>query len=78
MIIDVPDELVNDFMRFLDVAQASFTEEEIAGFAAGERRVLTFVECLLKGERSMRWQNRREREEATRAFQQVCGLGAKP
>jgi hypothetical protein len=45
--IEVPEELWDSFLIFLDVAQSRFTKEEIADFPETEQRVIDFVDSLL-------------------------------
>ena len=48
MQLNVPDHLWDDFLRFLDIAQSQFTEEDVANFHSQELKVLKLVEGWLK------------------------------
>ena len=74
MVIEIPDELAEDFLRFLDVAQASLTEEQVQKLPEGEREVLNLVQLLLGGKASLRFETVKKRNEAVRALSAALGL----
>lgn len=69
MQITIPDHLKDDFLRFLDVAQSSFTDEDVANFHEGELEVLKLVEDLveanLDGGAAKRYPTHAEKREAS-------------
>jgi hypothetical protein len=60
MQIEIPDELYEDFVKFLDMAQASFTEEEIESFSENEKKLIKWVETFLGEKKSSRFKNQEE------------------
>ena len=73
MTIKVPKELIDDFLAFLDIAQASYAEEDVRDFSVSERKVLNFVEKLLGNKKSKRFATKMERAEAATNFLRVTG-----
>lgn len=55
MTIEIPDDIYEDFLNFLDVAQASmFTEAEVSTLPESEQCCLKFIEQLLDGRMTQR------------------------
>ena len=73
MKIDVPDEIVNDFLNLLDIAQSAITQEEIVHFSDGEKKCLIWIENLLGNRASCRWKTRKEMKEIAKSFNYVFG-----
>lgn len=48
MQINVPNDLEDNFITFLDLAQSGFTEKEEENFSPGERKCLAFIRNLIK------------------------------
>lgn len=46
--IKVPDRLYKDFITFLDIAQSSYTDEDLQTFSKNELKVIDFIEKLVK------------------------------
>ena len=74
MIIEVPDELAEDFLTFLDVAQSSFTEDQVRKFSEGEQKILEIVQLLLGDRTTSRFETVKARMEAARALAGALGL----
>jgi len=69
MIIQVPDEIAEEFLDFLDVAQAGFlTDEDVDTFSDEEKAVVKFVEDLLADRKSGRFPTREARNKALASF----------
>lgn len=60
MMLQIPDKIYETFLNFLDLAQASFSEEQIARMSELEKQTLIWVENLLGNSRSMRLTRVRE------------------
>lgn len=73
MKIEVPKNLITDFLVFLDIAQASYAEEDVRDFSASEKRVLKFVEGILGKKKSKRFITKMERAEVARNFLRATG-----
>lgn len=56
----IPRELWEDFLRFLDVAQCGFTEDDVANFSPNEFAVLQMVERWIKHGVVEHWVNGEE------------------
>ena len=48
MKIVVPDDISDEFLIFLDIAQSSFSVEDVEKFSKKERKTLRFIERLIK------------------------------
>jgi len=55
MQIEIPDELYEEFIRFLDVAQASFTEEEVKNLTENEQKLIIWLDNLLGEKKAKRF-----------------------
>jgi len=67
MKIEIPDELFEEFLNFLDISQASFTEQEINTFSEDEKKVIKLVEDILENYKqspSQRYNTKPEMERA--------------
>jgi len=75
MNLDVPDKLWPDFLRLLDIAQASICAADVETLPDSERETLAYVENLLEhhGECSWRWPTRQAQRNAVRGFMHAIG-----
>jgi len=64
MKITVPKNIEKAFISFLDIAQASFTEDDIFRFTREEKETLRFVEKLIGESRSKRYATKAEQDKA--------------
>jgi len=71
MIIEIPDELVESFKQFLDIAQSSFTENEVEQFSDSEKAILEWVEEFLGEEKSFRFESYDEKRKAARQLAEL-------
>ncbi len=75
MIIDVPDDIAEDFLNMLDVFQrAMITEDSIKDMSEGEQKCLKFVEKLLGDRACQRWKTDKERSDAARELGAILGI----
>lgn len=68
MKIDIPDHLYHSFLRFLDIAQSNFVQDEVSSFSLEEQDVIKFIEKLLGKSASKRFQNREEKYNMEKEF----------
>jgi hypothetical protein len=68
MVIEIPDDLYEHFINFLDVAQAMFTKEDLEYFSDDEKRIMEWIEALLGPQRVMRYKMKSDIAEAKWAF----------
>ena len=47
MKLEIPDELYDTFITFLDCAQADYNEEEVEKFEDDEKKVYCFIRSLI-------------------------------
>ena len=73
MIIEIPDDLYEHFINFLDISQAAFTEEDVENFSEEEAALMKWIEALLGPKRVMRYKTRRDLDGAKRAFAIAIG-----
>jgi len=74
MKIEIPDDLVEEFLNFLDVSQSFFTEDQIFNFCDNEKKVIELVEKILEDNNhnpSLRWENKEEREIASNSIKNI-------
>jgi len=60
MKFEVPDDLHEDFMSFLDVMQASFTEEEVDKMTDNEKKLIIWLDSILGEGRTTRFKTQDE------------------
>jgi hypothetical protein len=68
MQIEIPDDLYKTFIDFLDLSQASFTEEDLEQMTEIEKDMFVFIENLIGNNRIMRYKTKKELNEAKLAF----------
>lgn len=73
MKINIPNNLYQDFLNFLDIAQASFTDEIIDSCSDNEKEVIKFIEKLLGENRSIRFKTNKEKNSAEEDFLNIVG-----
>jgi len=60
MNVEIPDGLYKDFLGFLDVAQASFTDEEILQMTDSEQSVIKWICSLIGKDTTKRFKTQEE------------------
>lgn len=68
MKIDIPDELYDVFLQFLNLSQAAFTKEDLAYMSQEENKLFDFIEVLLGDDKVERFETRTELKNAKDAF----------
>jgi len=75
MQIEIPDELYESFLSFLNVAQASFTEEEIVKMSADDISVIKWIDGILGEKKSERFATQDEYvKHVQESFKEQIGL----
>lgn len=72
--IQIPDELWQDFLIFLDVAQSRFTEEEIANFSKNEQSTLELIDYILKKHTNGPSKRFKRKIDKTKASEQLTNI----
>jgi DNA replication initiation complex subunit (GINS family) len=70
-IIEIPDHLYKTFIDFLDLSQASFTQEDIKNMTDIEKELFSFLENLLGEGRILRYKTKKDLNDAKRSFLQA-------
>jgi hypothetical protein len=74
LVIEVPADIKDDFLAFLDIAQSEYTQEEIKKLTKNEQKVIKFVEKILGNRVSGRFPSQKEKAVANIRFAKAVGL----
>jgi hypothetical protein len=64
MTLEIPENIEEEFLNFLDIAQASFTEEDVDSFTDQEKECIKFIESILGTNKSGRFPRRKDLQKA--------------
>jgi hypothetical protein len=73
MIIDIPTELVESFISFLDIHQGVITKEEYSKFIPTEQKTIDFIRGLIGKDYCKPCATVRERIESTHRLAAIVG-----
>jgi hypothetical protein len=68
MRINIPKKIENEFLNFLDLAQSSYSQEEIKQMSQAERECIMWVDNFLGKKASKRFETKKQQKDAARAF----------
>lgn len=75
--IRIPKGIEDEFLTFLDFAQAQFTDEEIETFTNKEQQLMKFIDQILGNQRSYRFKTDQEKKQEVERVMAFSGVEVK-